>query len=275
MAEAARRKRSHQALLKEKPFCVFCGGVKVATTIEHCPPRMMFRGKQRPNDLVFPCCNRCNSQTRQSDQVASLVARFYPSTDVDEADVQKLFKAVANNVPGLLQEMHLSDAEQEVGLEGLSVPSGAGALRADGPILSSYMLTFAAKLGLALRFELHQEPVPISGGVFPLWYSNVQAAKGKIPAELLATLPAPRTMRQGTKHVADQFQYSWTTTEEREHTLLYAVFRQSFAVAAFTANDRTWLLDRIAALAPNDRTELLDRAGGLRVLAPGEVKDPA
>src|SRR5262249_22019344 len=105
-----------------------------------------------------------------------------------------------------------------------------------------------------------QEPVPISGGVHPFWYSNVQAAKGEIPEELLATLPAPRTMTQGTKHVADQFQYSWATTEDREHTFLYGVFRRSFAVAAITANDRSWFLDRV-----------VDR---LRVFAPGEVKDP-
>ena len=269
MGEAARRRRSHQALLKEIAFCVLCGGVKAANTIEHCPPIMMFRGRQRPNGLVFPCCHDCNSKTSKSDQVASLVARFYPdpATDVDKADVQKLFKAAENNAPGLLQEMRLSDAEQEVGLKGISMSPGAGALRADGPILSSYMRTFAAKLGVALHFEFHQEPVPISGGVHPIWFSNVQAARGEIPEELLATLPAPRTITQGKKHVADQFQYSWVTTEEREETLLYAVFRQSFAVAAITAKDRTWLQDRLAAI---------DRVGGnLRVFAPGELQDPA
>src|SRR5262245_45661384 len=181
---------------------------------------MMFRGRQRPKGLVFPCCDDCNSKTRQSDQVASLVARFYPSTEEDQADVQKLFKGVANNVPGLLQEMYLSDDEQRARLKGMSMPSGAGGLRADGPILSSCMLTFAAKFGLALHFELHQEPVPISGGVLPLWFSNVQAAKGEIPEELLAVLPPPRTIKQGEKHVADQFQYSWATTEDGEETLL-------------------------------------------------------
>jgi hypothetical protein len=195
---------------------------------------------------------------------------------VDKADVQKLFKAVANNVPALLQEMHLTDAEKEVRLGGLSIPSGAGALRADGPILSSYMLTFAAKLGLALHFELHQKPVPISGGVLPFWFSNFQAAKGEIPKELLAVLDTPRTMTQGKKNVADQFQYSWATTEQREHTVLFAVFRQSFAVAAFTDTDRrTWLLDRLDAITANHSTGLLNGVvGKLRVFAPGEVKDP-
>jgi hypothetical protein len=129
------------------------------------------------------------------------------------------------------------------------------------------MRTFAAKLGLALHFKLHQEPVPISGGVLPLWYSNVQAARGEIPEGLLAVLPAPRTMTQGKKDVGDQFQYAWATTEDREESVLYAVFRQSFAVAAITAKDRTWLQDRLAAI---------DRVGGnLRVFAPGELQDPA
>jgi hypothetical protein len=222
----------------------------------------MFRGKKRPHDLVFPSCQECNSQTRRSDLVASLVGRFYPdpSTDVDKTDVEKVFQGVANNVPGLLKEMHLSNAEEQAARGRISMPSECGVLRANGPILSSHMFTFAAKLGLALHFELHQVPVPILGGVHPFWFSNVQAAKGEIPEDLLATLPAPQTMWQGTQHVADQFQYSWATTEDREHTLLYGVFRQSFAVAAITANDRNWFLGRV---------------GGRRVFAPGEVKDPA
>jgi hypothetical protein len=163
--------------------------------------------------------------------------------------------------------MYLSPAEQEAMLKGMPMQPGAGALRADGPILSSYMRTFATKLGLALHFELHEEPVPISGGVLPLWYSNVQAARGEVPEELLAVLPAPRTMTQGKKHVGDQFQYAWATTEDREETLLYAVFRQSFAVAAITVKDRTWLEARLAAIG--------GVGGNLRVFAPGELQDPA
>jgi hypothetical protein len=67
-------------------------------------------------------------------------------------------------------------------------------------------------------------------------------------------------MSQGRKNVADQFQFSWATTEDREHTLLYAVFRQSFAIAATTANDRTKFLDK--------------GAHRFRVFVPGEIRDP-
>src|SRR5262249_61418480 len=113
MGEASQRRKSKQVLLKESPFCIFCGGNESATTIEHCPPRMMFRGKQRPHDLVFPSCERCNSGTSRSDLVASLLGRVYPDgTDMDAADMQKVLQALSNNMPELLQEMMLSDAEQ-------------------------------------------------------------------------------------------------------------------------------------------------------------------
>jgi hypothetical protein len=39
--------------------------------------------------------------------------------------------------------------------------------------------------------------------------------------------------------VSRQFAYSFIRTEERRHSVFYAVFRQSFAVAAVTALDRT------------------------------------
>ena len=240
MGGATQRRKSKQALLRDNPFCIFCGGTKRATTIEHCPPRIMFRGKQRPHELVFSSCAQCNSGTRRSDLVASLLGRVYPDgTGLDSADLKKVLQAVSNNVPGLLQEMMLSDAEHLAA----KMPIG-WALRANGPILTSHILTFGAKLGLALHFAHHQRPVPTSGGVMPIWFSNVQAGRGEIPPELLAMLPAPRTMTQGKKHVGDQVQYSWTTTDQRHHTLLYATFRQSFAIAATTADDRTKFLDK-------------------------------
>jgi len=77
MGEASQRRKSKRALLKDNPFCIFCGGTEPATTTEHCPPRMMFRGKQRPHDLVFSSCEICNLGTKRSDLVASLLGRVY------------------------------------------------------------------------------------------------------------------------------------------------------------------------------------------------------
>ena len=46
--------------------------------------------------------------------------------------------------------------------------------------------------------------------------------------DIINRLPSAQTLRQGRKDVSDQFSYSFLLTEERRHSVFYAVFRQSF-----------------------------------------------
>jgi hypothetical protein len=254
MGEAKQRRRAHAAILERYPHCVFCGGSNRATTAEHTPPLMMFRRRQRPNELVFPSCKPCNNGTSHSDLVASFLGRSYPEAtsktdrDDDLRDYKMILQAIKNNIPGLLQEMERGIADE------------TPLLKVDGPIVTSHMQVFGAKLGVALHFELFGCPVPLTGGVLPRWFSNVQAMRGEIPTSLLNILPGLRTMRQGRKDVSDQFQYTWVPTDEGQHTLFYAVFRQSFAIAAVTALERTVFLQKWAGKFP--------------VFVPGQIRDP-
>jgi hypothetical protein len=93
------------------------------------PPVMMFIRKQRPKGLQFPSCRECNNGTSKSDLVASLVGRLSvePSAEDEAAEFKKLLRSVRNNVPGLLQEMHIVPAGQR---------EGGGALRANGPLVT-------------------------------------------------------------------------------------------------------------------------------------------
>jgi hypothetical protein len=103
VGEARKRRETQEALLQRYPFCIYCGGQNPATSIEHMPPIMMFKGKQRPEGLVFPACDECNQGTSHSDLVASMIGRMYPDAGdpVEKADIQKTISAVANNVPGV------------------------------------------------------------------------------------------------------------------------------------------------------------------------------
>src|SRR5262249_23592812 len=109
---------------------------------------------------------------------------------------------------------------------------------------------FGAKLGLALHYEALDSPVPTSGGVQAMFFTNVSALRGDCPKEIIGLLPTPRTLKQGRREVGDQFQYSWALTEEKRHSLFYATFRQSFAIAAVTALDRSEFLERNADKYP-------------------------
>jgi len=116
MGEANRKNRAHAALLAKQPWCVYCGGEVPATTIDHMPPRMMFRGKSRPNGLEFAACDNCNQATKHADLVASLLGRIYPDTGLpsDQLDIKKRLSAAGNNIPGLLQEMLVGTAGQKL-----------------------------------------------------------------------------------------------------------------------------------------------------------------
>src|SRR5215470_7033882 len=124
--------------------------------------------------------------------------------------------------------------------------------RAHAAMLSTDPLckVFAAKFGFALHYKEHGEPIPSTGGVRPRWFSNVQAAEGKIPMQVVKLLPPRQTLRQGKNDVSDQFEYSWRATESGRHGVAYAVFRSSFAILALTSFDRSEFLENESGKLP-------------------------
>jgi hypothetical protein len=238
MSESKAKRRAHASVLEQNPWCIYCGAL--ADTIEHMPPRMMFRGKQRPKGLEFPSCRPCNTGTSQSDIVASLIGRLAPDarTQVEADEFKKLLFAVHQNIPGLLEELEIPTEQEELAVRQLGVDPDSGIMRADGPVLTRHMKVFGAKMGFALHHEALSAPVPPEGGVLPIWYSNVQALRGELPQDLMRFLPEFNTLRMGKMEVSDQFEFSWAVTKEQRNTFVFATFRKAFAVAAFTAMER-------------------------------------
>jgi hypothetical protein len=244
MGQAKLKRRAHAEILAGNPGCIYCAGANVAVTIEHMPPISMFEGRQRPKGLEFPACEACNNGTGHSDLVAAMLARTWPDSNsqIQRKDVGKIFRAVSNNVPGLLQEMDPGRAGEKLARKRHNLSADVHPLRADGPILTHHILTFAAKLGFALHYDAKGSPIPSTGGTLVMWFSNLQAIEGKIPKTLFDMLPSPSTLQQGTKSVANQFKYSYATGE-RGHMLYFAAFNDSFAVGGVTALDRSFLLE--------------------------------
>jgi hypothetical protein len=149
LGEARARQRAHAQLLSSSPLCIYCGGN--ADTVEHVPLVMMFIQKQRPKGLQFPSCRECNNGTSKSDLAASLVGRLSvePSAEDEAEEFEKLLRSARNNVPGLLEEMHIVPAVQKLALQ-----QGGGALRANGPLVTklrqvgyNYLIQLKIRLG--------------------------------------------------------------------------------------------------------------------------------
>ena len=243
MGESRKRKRGHAAILAANPFCIYCGGTERATTIDHMPPRIMFRGKHRPGQFEFPSCDHCNQRTKATDQFAAYIGRLYPdaTTATDQDEVRKILNGLKNNLPGVLQEMYIGRAGQKLASKRVRPPNSGGVLRLDGPLASKHLDIFGCKLGLAMHFEATGNALPRNGGIAIRVFSNVEALEEKIPDTLAKLLPGPQTLRQGTRDVADQFQYSVRLTDDKTMGLFFASFRFSFAVVAATSIDRSSL----------------------------------
>jgi hypothetical protein len=234
----AKAKRTHtQRLIAEQVYCTYCGGDTPGTTVDHMPPRSVFTNKDRPKGMEFLACQGCNDGSRLDELAVSVLSRAY-ADDRSEAErqyLQRLTSSLATNLPELLLEMRPTPRQKRSfsrtyeGVEG-------GALNASGPLLTRVMHRFGAKLGLAMHRHVTGRVVPVSGIASVIWYTNNCAMTGRFPANVHEILGPPETLRQGEKHVADQFQVaSAVPSDSTLMSVHMATFRRSFAVLTFVA----------------------------------------
>lgn len=230
MGESKRRRHLRQRLLGDNPTCVFCPSP--SRTVEHAPPKIMFTRKHRPKGLEFASCEACNGGTRHADLVAAAIGRsqLQRSAEAETEDLSEIFRALRNNVPGLLEEMRPSPDQLAIAERELA---GQKVLNIGGPLVRAYMQQFAVKLTFALYREISGRAVPTSGGVLAKWFTNYEDRTGRVPRELFQNLMPPRSLKQGEFDVSDQFAYSFEISPNGDFARIVATFRYAFAVAGF------------------------------------------
>jgi hypothetical protein len=224
----------------------------------------MFADRRRPKGLEFAACESCNHGTKHADLVAAMVGRSMPDavTEAAQREHTRILSSVANNIPGLLQEMQLPEDEQQKARARLpgAAPDG-GFLRTNGPLVSAHMQTFATKIAFALWYEITKTILPKEGAVAARWFSNVERLDGTFPQSIFDLLLPAATLRQGRFDVSDQFSYQWRLAEGDKVGMFFASFRHSFAVVSFVATDVSNLQVEtnypMTIVRPGDLTDLL------------------
>lgn len=123
------------------------------------------------------------------------------------------------------------------------VPASGHPLFCGGPILTGHMERFAAKFGFAMHYEVAGVPIGADGAVAARWYSNADVFEGRFPTDVWDVLGSPATLRQGKRHVTDQFEYAWAVDGEGAMGMFLGTFRQSFAIIAFTTTSHKAVFD--------------------------------
>ncbi|MER8672199.1 hypothetical protein NKH45_34945 [Mesorhizobium sp. M1156] len=227
-----------QRLRSKQPFCIYCAGSARGDDIDHVPPRGLFDEKWRPKGGEVTSCKECHEGTRDMDAVAAFASRFMPNpTTAEQHDaIKRSIKSVFRNYPNLIAELGRPKEDSRY-------VEGGGVLAANGPIMSSVMTTFAARMGFALHHWVTGEIIGSAGGVFARWYSNYERFQGRLPEAFLEILGADYTLSQGRKNVGDQFSFSFIKGVELGVTGYWATFRQSFAIMAFVSQNMAELSD--------------------------------
>jgi hypothetical protein len=211
MGEKKHRSQSRQAIIAGEPRCIYCPGP--AESVEHMPPRAMFRDSQRPGAMEYGVCFACNSGTRGSDAVATFIALLHPNNlegSWQAEKVRKLISMIRAHASGVLEELSLHDKRRD---EWARRPDSRLLQRfvrieADGPRIHAYLSVFGAKLAMALYREHVGVALPLGAAVWSQFALN-GGMTPKILNDRVKLLPVRETLRQGRKNVGDQFAYRY------------------------------------------------------------------
>lgn len=248
--------------------CIFCGGNAVAVTVDHCPPKGMFRDKVWPVGYAFPSCNGCNGGISDDDLMIAFMAQINPES-TNEQRLQGLMYMLQRQRPGALPSMELSAIEARAAARRLGLRPVLGQTYQKIGIvrvpleMEAAVSTLAAKLSKAVYFKQTGKVFPADGGIMMTWFTNAQRIQnGGVTAldalSSLESLSTPKT-RNG-RDLQDQFDYRYSQGEGGELNVLRAVFGPVFGFATIfspTPGTIEGLEDRMKERTSTDKSPFL------------------
>ena len=236
------RKASRARFFDQHPICCFCGGARHATEQDHIPSRGIFRGREWPEEYVFPACSPCNGSTRQEEGGIAFLSRIYPDpvTPEDCREFENTVQGLKRNFPELLDELEASREEVEKAKEAYELSDQESAqLVTTGPLVERCIQRFGLRLTCALYYMHAKRILPEQAGVAVRFFTNLNVFKGEVPSSLPGLLANAPTLQRNGKGLGDQFSYKFGLSEDGGAGAFLCGFRQSFAIFSIAYEDRS------------------------------------
>jgi hypothetical protein len=267
MGEAKRKRSTTQTFIETFPNCCFCGGARPSATREHMPPKALFDGSHRPDDLVMPACRECNNKTSTADAVVSIVSRWraMDMTEIEKQDHKRLVDGLKRSSPEIFEEwtkMSLLDrlrAKRDYMKDGIDI--GASGLVRIGPHTIRQLNLFAHKAALALYFDHFRKLLPNTGRVSVYWRTKEDVLRGGIPAVLLEMMNRYGTLEQGKWRTSETFEYRYDLNIAEGLFAFLARARGNFYITGFAVEDAGSIVgdeDEDGWIAPSALLGMLD-----------------
>lgn len=232
--------RHRKAFLAANTRCIFCGGGRPSTSIEHCPPRAMFQNRTWPEGFEFASCDECNRGLSDHDAIIAVLGRVDPLNGKVDGDGQLLglVKNLNRQHPGLLERMFADEKPMEQVMPDGSRRQMVGVTIPDE--VHEAVWTLAGKLTKAV-FHMETEDIfPAQGCIAGLWASNADWADGNAyrafgPLQQFLG-PEPEVKRARTM-LNDQFTYRFAVAAEPRFVVLQVAIGGAFAFATVACAD--------------------------------------
>jgi hypothetical protein len=237
------RKRRRDAFFKTHPNCCFCGGATPATTEDHQPGRVFFRGRNWPEGFVFPACAPCNEVSRESEKLLAVLIHGEGDSD-DRGKFQSLIESVHRDYPDLFRGMlprSTREIREILRKSGLERPSGTPyrdvpVIKLDTKFWTPHLNTFARKLMLALHYQCFGVPLPRIGAIWHFAYSNVDFMAGRFPEQLLKLTEQIAIPARQRSLLGDQFMIRWNVVPSTRTGIFLCQLHGRLAVCGITTD---------------------------------------
>lgn len=235
VGEAKAKSRRRKEILSSHPRCICCTNPN-ATTIEHMPPRGLFRDKQRPSGWEFPTCSDCNDGSRGADAVAQMLSLIQPFEEEgwQFEQMKRVLPAVSKYAPRAYQEITSNEKAKSRWVKNRGLLRDVVEVKADGPSTVTHLDAFAGKIALAVFAELMGRPIELDGTLFTQWYLNAGLSEEAYHGHL-SILPSFSELRQGKKTSAGQFWLHYNT-DLKSIVAALIVFHGNLSVMAIASD---------------------------------------
>lgn len=231
------RKRRRDAFFKKHPKCCFCGGDTPATTEDHQPGRVFFKGRHWPEGFVFPACKSCNDASRESEELLAVLIHGEAESD-DRSKFLSLAESVHRRYPDLFRGMlpastretrhimYKNGIERPIGVAYKDIPI----IKLDTDFWAPHLNTFARKLILALHYQSFGAPLPRNGGIWHFSYSNVDFMAGRFPEQILKLTENIAVPARQRSPMGEQFMIRWNVVPNTRTAIFLCQLQNRLAV---------------------------------------------
>jgi len=237
------KKRRLDRFFAEHPKCCFCAGDRIASTVDHQPGRVFFKGREWPEGFSFPACAQCNAVSRESERILAVLIHGHAG-DLDRTKYQMNLRSVSRDYPKEIAELVTTVREKRNFLKNKGLVSPPGVALDDLPMIKMgkdfwepHFETLARKLLLALHYQCFARPLSRQGALWYYVHTNADFAAGEFPAEVLEIANRLATPVRNKKLLHEQFLVRWNVVDDQSGGVFLAQLQRMLTITGITTEN--------------------------------------